>query len=125
MAVHLRRNRALREAKQEPASPHVREYFQPSTKDEPQWQSKPEIPSAEEVLGSDTPDGFVVLTPNLIDQPWPSREKYLECHYKLLREDSVAPLRDAVAMVRNDPTRTDGKDFSVYESVSFSSLDHY
>lgn len=106
---------------QESVNPDVRKYFDTIVSDDaPEWQSKPEIPSAEEVLGKDTPDDFVILNPNIVDGPWPSKETYLEAHYNLLREDSVAPLRDAVAMVRNDPLRSDTKDLSVYESVSFS-----
>ena len=124
MASHFRSSRGYRAAgPQESVNQDIRKYFESFLSDDaPEWQSKPEIPSADEVLGRDTPDDFVILNPNIIDEPWPSKEKYLEAHYNLLREDSVSPLRDAVALVRNDPSRSDGKDFSIYESVSLTSL---
>ncbi|KAJ5104558.1 ATP binding protein [Penicillium alfredii] len=87
----------------------------PDTKED--WTLKPELPSADEILGDDPPSDEVHLAPNHISTPWPSVQTYLRTHYTLVREDSVAPLRDAVAHVRNVPQRKDTKDLSVYEKV--------
>lgn len=104
---------------QEIANFKVREYFESMmVENTPEWQSKPEIPSAQEIMGSDTPDGSLPLHVNLIDRPWDSKEQYIEAHYNLLREDSVSPLRDAVATIRDDHSMDDTKEFSIYESVS-------
>ncbi|KAE8146473.1 P-loop containing nucleoside triphosphate hydrolase protein [Aspergillus avenaceus] len=85
--------------------------------DSDSWLLKPELPSPEEVLGTECDAKFVDLPPNQIHGPWGSEEQYLKAHYELLREDSVAPLRDAVAYVREDPLMKDSKDVSVYEKV--------
>lgn len=79
------------------------------------WLSMPEIPPASEIL---IPDGeSVVLPRNRIDQPWTKKERYLKAHYKLLREDAIAPLREAVAKFRQDPRRMDDNDTRIYEEV--------
>lgn len=46
---------------------------------------------------------------------------YLKTHYNLLREDAVANLRDAVAVVRERPGVTDSRSFVIYERVSYYS----
>ena len=88
------------------------------------WSTKPEIPSPEELLGIDdgSDDGAVDLYPNKIDGPWPSTKVYLQTHYELLREDAVAPLRDAVAYVRQDPRMGDSHILAIYEKVYFVPL---
>ncbi|KAL4920881.1 P-loop containing nucleoside triphosphate hydrolase protein [Aspergillus aurantiobrunneus] len=98
----------------------IRDYFaQPHVQDPlwdlKSWLSKPEIPSSEEILGAD--EEFVDLTPNKLEGPWESKDAYLKAHYELLREDAVAPLRDAVAIFRCDPDMGDNGDISVYEKV--------
>lgn len=55
--------------------------------------------------------------PNHIEGPWPSKNSYLRAHYELLREDSIAPLRDAVAYVRDEPKMMDSKEVSIYDKV--------
>ncbi|OQE40164.1 hypothetical protein PENCOP_c006G01589 [Penicillium coprophilum] len=103
-----------------PANQDIRQYYNP---DLPPygpwklWQSKPELPSAEEVLGTDVPGDVVALAPNCISRPWVSKERYLEAHYALIREDSIAPLRNAVGRVRADPFMRDTPDISIYEKV--------
>lgn len=62
-------------------------------------------------------EGMIDLAPNQIDEPWESRESYLSAHYELLREDTVALLRDAVAYVREEPMMTDTQEFCIYEQV--------
>lgn len=107
-----------------PVNPEIRQYFEP---DQPMfgpwslWQSKPELPSTDEILGTADPEITVPLVANCIDGPWESKEEYLQSHYALLREDSVSPLRAAVAKLRADPLMNDTQDISVYEKVSISS----
>lgn len=91
-------------------------YDQPCLEDSEPWALKPEIPSEEEILGTDSGD-TLDLEPNNIDGPWISKEAYLRTHYNLLREDSVAPLRDAVAYVRERPHMMDSKDVSIYDQA--------
>lgn len=40
------------------------------------------------------------LTENTVVGPYISKEEYLESHYKLLREDAVAPLRDVISEIQ-------------------------
>lgn len=104
-----------------PVNPEIRQYFDP---DLPiygpwrLWQTKPELPSSEEIMGTDVPGDVVALTANCISGPWISKEKYLEAHYSLIREDLVAPLRNAVAYVRDNPSMKDTADVSIYEKVN-------
>ncbi|KGO70841.1 hypothetical protein PEX1_046850 [Penicillium expansum] len=103
-----------------PANPEIRQYFNsdlPIYGPWKLWQTKPELPSTEEILGTDIPGDVVALAPNCISGPWVSKEEYLEAHYALIREDSVAPLRNAVARVRADPFMKDTPDISIYEKV--------
>lgn len=82
-----------------------------------EWTVLPEVPSAEEIMGSGSPDDSVYLGPNVIDGAWQSSSEYLKTHYNLIREDAVAPLRDAVAFVRSSPTMDDTNDVSIYDKV--------
>jgi helicase required for RNAi-mediated heterochromatin assembly 1 len=104
-----------------PVNPDIRQYYNP---DLPVygpwklWQTKPELPSAEEILGTDVPGDVVTLPSNFVWGPWFFKEKYLETHYELIREDSVTPLRNAVGQVRADPFMNDTAGISIYEKVS-------
>ncbi len=80
------------------------------------WLSRPEVPTAEEIL--DNEDEVVQLLPNRLDKPWPNRRKYLETHYELLREDAISPLRDAVQQFRNTPDMCDDSQIAVYDKAS-------
>jgi hypothetical protein len=96
-----------------------REYLQAQQKissDNPrQWQSLPEIPSSEEVARSD--DQALLIPANKVKGKWKNKEKYLRAHYELLREDSIAPIREAVDAVRKDPEMMDNKELAIYEKV--------
>lgn len=109
------------------ATPDIQAYFSQfdRRRAEPgeEWIALPEVPSAAEIMGSGFPDDNVYLTTNLIDGPWESSAEYLKAHYNLIREDAVAPLRDAVAFVRNSPTMVDTKDVSIYDKVSLFQVD--
>ena len=105
-----------------PVNPAIRQYFKKADHAEPtaepDWRNKPEFPASDEILGTDTATDDVLLAPNKIFGPWSSTEEYLKTHYNLIREDAVAPLRDAVAFVREDPSIMDTKDAFIYEKVS-------
>ncbi|KAI9372575.1 P-loop containing nucleoside triphosphate hydrolase protein [Aspergillus egyptiacus] len=104
----------------------ISDYFAEPHADDPDtwasdtWTLKPEIPSSDEIFGTD--EEFVDLRTNKIEGPWESKDAYLKTHYELLREDSVAPLRDAVAIFRNDPDMCDNKSISIYEKVYVTAL---
>jgi helicase required for RNAi-mediated heterochromatin assembly 1 len=100
----------------------IREYYRKLVNGQKDpWLQKPEIPTPEEILPASSDEECVELMPNRIEGPWSSKESYLRAHYELLREDAVAPLRDAVAYVRNDPQMVDSRAVSIYEKVSLHS----
>lgn len=69
---------------------------------------------------SDVDDNTIAVPVNRINEPWDNVEDYLRTHYELLREDAVAPLRDAVAQVRQTPDMMDDKTACIYEQVCIS-----
>lgn len=103
------------------------------------WRKLPEIPAAEEIVGglgkndkSDYSDDDCLedieknqpdLPVNVIDGPWQNVESYVGTHYKLLREDAIAPLRKAVALFKAQPMMPDNDDVSIYTHVRPSHLD--
>ncbi|KAL4808756.1 P-loop containing nucleoside triphosphate hydrolase protein [Aspergillus unguis] len=105
----------------EKVTPEIRQYFSQAHNQGTEshafdsWLSKPEIPSAEEIFGDS--DEYLDLPTNKIDGPWESKDAYLKSHYELLREDAVAPLRDAVAIFRHNPDMDDDKHVFVYEKI--------
>ncbi|PWY90834.1 ATP binding protein [Aspergillus heteromorphus CBS 117.55] len=92
------------------------------------WLLKPEVPPPAEIMGAydfddaDDDEKYVDLRPNQIVGPWESKEAYLKAHYELLREDSIAPLRDAVAYVREDPQMMDNNVASIYDKVYITGI---
>lgn len=80
-----------------------------------EWRGRSEIPTGQELLGLG--EDPIVLSANRINRPWKSVKRYLEAHYELLREDTVANLRDAVATIRESPNRTDDGEIAIYENV--------
>ena len=96
-----------------------REYFQAQrkiTQENPDnWRSLPDIPRKAEIARTD--DKAILIPANKVDRKWKSKEKYLRTHYELLREDSIAPIREAVDAVRKSPGMLDNKDLAVYEKV--------
>jgi len=87
------------------------------------WLSRREIPTSAELLGNvvDADDGDggdeLEVPVNVVQGSWGSKEEYLNTHYELLREDAVAPLRDAVAEVREVPSMMDSQAICIYENV--------
>lgn len=107
-----------------PVNLDVRAYFEePNAEGLEPWLQKPELPSREEILGiDDTNNEVIELAPNRVAGPWISKSAYLKAHYELLREDAIAPLRDAVAFVREDPDMADSQIVAIYEKVSLLTM---
>lgn len=109
---------SLPPARQNIANKDIRKYFASLKKlsdgasDLP-WTAIPELPPSDEVCGTNV----VNLHPNRINGPWASTQVYLEAHYRLLREDSVAPLSDAVHQFKDHPSMTDSRIANVYDMV--------
>jgi len=79
------------------------------------WLAMPEIPLSSEIC---LPEGTSIVLPrNSIHEPWSKSERYLRSHYRLLREDAVTPLREAVDRFRKDPQRMDDNETRIYEQV--------
>ncbi|KAH8701780.1 putative DEAD box helicase [Talaromyces proteolyticus] len=105
------------------ANQDIRKYVDRMRKPGPRdgWLAYPEIPTSEEIMGLttevDQEDGFINLAANQVVAPWISTEAYLRTHYELLREDSVALLRDCVAHIKNKPSMNDTNEICIYEQV--------
>ncbi|KAH8816936.1 P-loop containing nucleoside triphosphate hydrolase protein [Xylogone sp. PMI_703] len=102
-----------------------------------QWRNLPEIPTRREIMPDplDTteyeeewndyqrdPLYNPLLPANIIDRPWTSKSAYIGAHYEILREDGIAPLRDAVMAVKKNPMRHDSDDFCIYTDVHIIGL---
>lgn len=100
------------------------------------WRNLPEVPSSEEILQDvrwedlsapeqpldyqklAEPTEFDPRLPhNTIDGSWSSKEEYLGFHYRILREDAVAPLRQSVAAFKKNHDMRDTQDTSIYTDV--------
>ncbi len=86
------------------------------------WTGYRDIPSSEEIFDSGRQHHHedVEVSENIVVGPYESREDYLERHYALLREDTVAPLRNAVSEVQSNPhlLEADSRDSAcIYEKV--------
>lgn len=95
------------------------------------WRSLPEIPSAAEIMGihenhvandgdllGDIPEDPSALPENKVKGPWKDPASYIAAHYRLLREDSIYPLRQAVADVKASPYMGDSLSTAIYTHVS-------
>ena len=79
------------------------------------WLGREEIPTSAEMIEDE--DQCVELVRNRLDRPWPNTRKYLSTHYALLREDTVAPLRDAISKFKKTPNMDDEGQVAIYEKV--------
>ncbi|EME45071.1 hypothetical protein DOTSEDRAFT_52452 [Dothistroma septosporum NZE10] len=89
-------------------NPRIREYCEQETAEGGSWLSRPEIPTAAELMDTDTSSSassdIVEIAANRPMGAFEGREDYLSTQYELLREDATRPLREAVARVRNKPS---------------------
>lgn len=91
------------------------------------WTGYRDLPSSKEIFdpGRQEHDEPVQISENIVVGPYESKEDYLERHFTLLREDAVAPLRDAVSEVQACPSlmeRDSDNSACVYEKVFITGL---
>lgn len=95
-----------------------------------EWINRPELPTPQEVLGECEPwqvkdaMGQVAMDANLKVGAFESVEHYLKTHAEFLREEGVAPLRDAVAWAKRSLGQPEKRKqgFGVYEPVKITGL---
>lgn len=85
----------------------IRDYFAGEAADGRKWLSRPEIPSSDELMDTDTNSSassdIVEIAANRPTGAFEDKQKYLETQYELLREDATRPLREAVFQLRAKP----------------------
>ncbi|KIW00589.1 uncharacterized protein PV09_07942 [Verruconis gallopava] len=96
------------------------------------WIDCPEIPTAKELMDENEPwmklrtlengSEEVVMEGNRLHGGWPDVETYLGAHYGMLREETVQPLRQAIAWIKAFPTASE--DISPYGSIGIYSKVH-
>jgi helicase required for RNAi-mediated heterochromatin assembly 1 len=105
-----------------------------------QWRNLPEIPTKAEIMPKDEeepcqrkeeerwndyqndPIYDPKLPKNIVDGPWPSKKDYISAHYQILREDAIAPLREAVKFFRQHRHMDDDNYACIYTHVSVFNL---
>lgn len=107
------------------ANTSIRDYIRSEalSNDSSSWLSKDEIPSPFEINGAgenEAEQTEIEVPVNRTKGTWVSTTEYLSAHYQLLREDTVAPLRNVVSEMRAEPENME-KDSqekaSIYEKV--------
>lgn len=116
---------------------HIRQYFEDANKAVVggQWIYKQEIPSSSEILPDTTIPTFgekiidvtEELRSNKVEGAYENNEEYLGTQYDLLREDSIRPLREAVAHVRASPWLDEAEypnstNIGIYDPVYITSI---
>jgi helicase required for RNAi-mediated heterochromatin assembly 1 len=100
------------------------------------WRNLPEVPTKAEVMPKNDDDADQrsneeswddyqndpIYDPNLpkniVNGPWPSKQEYISAHYQILREDAVAPLREAIKYFRQHRHMDDDNSTCIYTHVS-------
>jgi helicase required for RNAi-mediated heterochromatin assembly 1 len=72
-----------------------------------------DVPRPEELLRND-----VEIPTNVVKGAYESVDEYLGTNYELVREDTLAGLRAAIAHVRKYPECDDTSEIALYENVS-------
>lgn len=81
------------------------------------WRNLPEFPTKSEILLDDDAPDPTNLPKNNVYTAWGDKEKYISTHYKLLRQDGLVPLKDAVRHFRANPLMGDDMHLCVYTQV--------
>lgn len=118
----------------ETISREVRGYWRDEGFAQDAWVAMPEVPGSDEIMKPrllsisqseanwDEYKADPIYDPNLpkniVKGAWPSKGEYLESHFRLLREDAVAPLRDAVRKVQLQPQMDDDRETRIYTHAS-------
>lgn len=112
---------------------HVYRTWDTGSHDE-SWRNLPEIPTIAEIMPKEEdgdqrreeenwndyqndPIYDPKLPKNIIEGPWPSKEHYISAHYQILREDSVAPLREAIKYFKQNRNMNDDNSTCIYTHV--------
>lgn len=98
------------------------------------WLTAPEIPSSRELMDLDeawtqtNEEGQVVIGGNTLKGPWvgtkdfSAKEHYLQCHWTMLREEAIQPLRTAISWMKAFPGASEdtnnGGSIGIYSKVS-------
>jgi len=101
MAPGKRARRQPRETLERNLGEDLAETGEVGTEAELSWLCSPEVPSASELRSAECDQQSALQEGdfNRLDGPWDSKEAYLRTHYKLLREDAIRPLKDALRHV--------------------------
>lgn len=65
------------------------------------FKSKPILPNISEITSRHS----VFIRPNIIEGAYNSVEHYLDVQFRLMREDYISPMRDAIISYIEDPTQ--------------------
>ncbi|XXH02140.1 hypothetical protein Hte_008508 [Hypoxylon texense] len=86
-----------------------------------EWRSYPELPTGDDLNPDwDDPEQLAKirhLLPNTWQEPWESKNTYLETHYRLQREEAITMLRYSVKKFKDDPAMMDDEETCVYTRV--------
>ncbi|KAI0105353.1 P-loop containing nucleoside triphosphate hydrolase protein [Hypoxylon sp. NC0597] len=86
-----------------------------------EWRSYPELPTSRD-LNPDWNDPQQLaqiryLLPNTWQEPWKSKNTYLETHYRLQREEGITMLRHSIKKFKEDPAMMDDPETCIYTKV--------
>ncbi|POS84017.1 hypothetical protein EPUL_003631 [Erysiphe pulchra] len=104
---------------------------------EESWRNLPDVPSIEEILGVENSPNFTLesedwneyqndptyypeLPQNIVNSPWKSTKEYITAHYKILREDAIASLRNAVQTFKRRPNMLEDDQIYIYTEVTIT-----
>ncbi|RKF60267.1 Helicase required for RNAi-mediated heterochromatin assembly 1 [Erysiphe neolycopersici] len=104
---------------------------------EESWRNLPEVPSIEEIMDSGNSSNLTLesedwneyqndltyypkLPQNIVNRPWKSTKEYIAAHYKILREDAIASLRDAVQTFKRRPNMLEEDRIYIYTEVTIT-----
>ena len=95
------------------------EFYQTSSSSPRLWETEFNsiLPTPEELKQANLP---LMLAKNQVKGCFSSTEAYLDCHYNLLREDLIHPLRCALHQVQSPENDENCLEVKVYHSVRFN-----
>ncbi|CAJ2503344.1 Uu.00g107380.m01.CDS01 [Anthostomella pinea] len=95
--------------------------YEPTALPGQEWRGYPEIPTARD-LNPDLTDPKQLaevqsLLPNNWREPWSEKDKYLETHYRLQREEAITMLRYSIKKYQETPRMMDDEETCIYTKV--------
>ncbi|KAI8956483.1 P-loop containing nucleoside triphosphate hydrolase protein [Daldinia sp. FL1419] len=86
-----------------------------------EWRSYPEIPTSQDLNpdwdNEDQLKKIRYLLPNTWREPWKEKNRYLETHYRLQREEGITMLRHSIKKFKDDPAMIDDGETCIYTKV--------